>query len=234
LGFCGTIIPPSVSTLIYTPALKQLVFPITYNSSFDGISTGVMLVTSSQPPIDSIKLVQTVAYESIIDGWGTLITPAGSYNALRQKMTRTQTDSTYIHMNGSWSLSPSPIQTTSSINYEWQGKNSPFLATLVTDENGNVTAVSWLTNVPSGIEDNLIHTTDIYPNPTGGMIALYTAMEDLSEIEICSLTGQQLLHYSGQKAGENQQLDLSVLAPGMYFLILRQGEISVTKKIVIQ
>ena len=78
-----------------------------------------------------------------------------------------------------------------------------------------------------------IETDDfqIYPNPTNGVIVVETchgaSLQDQTEYRITNLLGQTLL--TGRIDGEKQQIDVSALPDGIYFINV--GEIS--RKIVV-
>jgi hypothetical protein len=105
----------------YTPAEPSYLFPFTFGS-IDSISFFVHQLNTFNPPQGNndssiIHYHRTKKIEA--DGWGTLITPFGTYNALRIKTTRTNVDTTFAHTPGSgWSTETiTPFFT--EISYEW-------------------------------------------------------------------------------------------------------------------
>lgn len=72
-------------------------------------------------------------------------------------------------------------------------------------------------------------TLTVYPNPTNGVLTVHHSAFRIhhSEFQIANLMGQTLL--TGQITAENQQIDVSSLPKGMYFIIFA-GE---TRKFVV-
>ena len=58
----------------------------------------------------------------------------------------------------------------------------------------------------------------VYPNPTEGIITVYKSEFRImnSEFRITNVMGQTLI--TGQVAGESQQIDVSGLPKGLYFI----------------
>jgi hypothetical protein len=66
----------------------------------------------------------------------------------------------------------------------------------------------------------------VYPNPTDGVITIASAKG--SEYRITNLMGQTLM--TGRVNGENQQIDVSVLPKGLYFITMGES----TQKLIIK
>ena len=73
-------------------------------------------------------------------------------------------------------------------------------------------------------------TLTVYPNPTNGILTIHHSAFCIhhSEFQIANLMGQTLL--TGQITAENQQIDVSSLPQGMYFITFA-GE---TRKFVVR
>lgn len=94
-------------------------------------------------------------------------------------------------------------------------------------------------NVTKILVDNIVKTTDIYnseiglnPNPTSNYFFL--SIPDLSEIDelsIFNVSGQKMLSFPIYS--NNQKIDISSLASGVYFVQLLAGNTALNKKIVV-
>ena len=75
----------------------------------------------------------------------------------------------------------------------------------------------------------------IYPNPTNGILFVETrratSLQAETEYIITNMTGQTLL--SGHITDESQQIDVSGLAEGMYFVRIQNDESCFIKKFFI-
>ena len=73
----------------------------------------------------------------------------------------------------------------------------------------------------------------VYPNPTNGILYVQTlcamSLPTETEYSITSLTGQTLL--SGRITDAIQQIDVSGLDSGMYFVRIQNGKEVIAKKV---
>lgn len=77
----------------------------------------------------------------------------------------------------------------------------------------------------TGVEDNILQTTSIYPNPTSKFIYVDNNSNG-SKISVCDITGNYLLQ---EVALISNRVDVSQLQPGHYFLVIEKDGI---KKVV--
>ena len=121
-----------------------------------------------------------------VDGWGSLITPSGTYNVLRVKTTIYEHDSVFLDTLGFGYGFDLPVQ----VEYKWlgQGEGVPLLQ--VNEVGGTVTSV-----VYKGL--NLLGTSSlakknfefsIFPNPVADHLFLNFQMQKPGDVEI-TITG---------------------------------------------
>lgn len=82
----------------------------------------------------------------------------------------------------------------------------------------------------SGIEsfsDNPLF--NIFPNPTNDKLFIKSTLNKITTIEIVDFTGKIILHF---KLNNEQTIDISSFAKGVYLLRMTSDEITMTKKIV--
>ncbi len=189
--------------------------------------------------IDSVKLTRNVSYTSTIDGEGEVITPRGSFNALRQLYEEVTSDTAYEKpaSTGKWRLID-PI-TLSTINNAFPTLNLKEFETKTTqtarwwsddvnarfpvvemrhDAAGNATNVTWLlTNpTPTAIAENFNPANvALYPNPSNANITIKTDLVGNKQLQIFDVTGKAISTH----AFLNTQLKISVdqLNNGIYF-----------------
>src|SRR5262249_6519731 len=80
------------TALSFTPAITQITFPCTMSSTFNvNNATAQAAVAYSGTYLgatyDSVRGTTTVNRTSLVDGWGSVTTPVGTFNCLRQKLT---------------------------------------------------------------------------------------------------------------------------------------------------
>jgi len=208
-------IPFSAKDYIYT-------FPLTFGT------------TNVSPSGYTIDLTSTIGiYYSVVkersnevDGWGTVTTPYGTFDAIRVKSTIVEVDSVYIDSLGFGFATP-PITT---IEYKWlsPGKGIPVLQ-INTGVGGVVSGITYRDTLQSTgitIQPSAINELVLFPNPVSK--ELYVKYTILSKgnlkLEIFSSTGQLI---SSESTDNNvngeikiQKIDLEKynLKSGNYFL----------------
>lgn len=165
-----------------------------------------------------------------VDGWGTLITPFGSFNTLRIKSQITSVDSLYIDSVGTgfgFSLPP-------TTEYKWLGAQSgiPLLQITTTNTLGTeiISSIRYRDSlrVLTGIEaldaqSNL--QPFLYPNPSNGIFTLETTITtgNPTAITLYSINGEKIKElWSGNLRVGKNSLNFDIkdtpLANGIYLL----------------
>lgn len=175
-----------------------------------------------------------------VDGWGTLITPFGTFSTLRVKSVITQTDT--MNASGTGFNIPLPTRT----EYKWlaAGKKVPVLQ--VDESAGIITNVTYLDSMRSGIpfigiaEASSASNFTVYPNPASSNfnIQFSLAASAKVKISISNMIGQTQAVVANSGFGEGKQMvtvDLRELnlAPGIYFVNLESNGGRSVKKVVV-
>lgn len=232
VGICGMLFDTTMTSIPINPPQKIFTFPSTYNTSFAGESRMSLVFPGIPGFADSIKSVSITSFTSLIDGWGTLITPAATYPALRQKYITSQTDSSYFLVNGVWQFAGGEVTATTNTTYNWWNQHNLFAATMDIDENGNVTNVLYLLSTSVGITETPdLATARVFPNPSNGKFTVATS-RNITAISVYDVMGRQLFTTSGIQ--QNAEIDLSMYPKGVYFVKIHDGATVQTEKIVLQ
>ena len=163
---------------------------------------------------------------SIVDGWGSITTPYGTFDALRIDHFITEIDSLMIDFGSPfWVELPIP----DSHQYEWiaTGEKEPILRITTSDVLGveTVTGIEYRDINSTGIEE-LRNNISIFPNPATELIHL-TNIQFNSEYRIFSVDGK--LVQEGEITALNNGIDVSSLTDGMYsFVLISEDEHSRT------
>ena len=208
----------------FPDAKKEMQYPFSYNDVYTDTYFYIF-------PSELMLIHERGTITATADAWGSVKTPAGTYNStLRVKEEESYTDSV-------WNIGGTlmSVTTYSLTNYNWYTATShyPVLSIEVTEEGASSIAYSSQTG---GIEDNpLLSQITIYPNPVDDIIhvKLSDVVTDKMEINIVSLTGQQLMHL--ENTGNRQySADISSLSPGIYFLRTKNssGNMATSKFII--
>jgi hypothetical protein len=85
----------------------------------------------------------------------------------------------------------------------------------------------------SGIHELNNLTFDVYPNPANNVLQISNANSNKNtSVSIYNCTGA--IVYSGIFEANNKTIETSALTPGLYLVKLTSGDISGTRKILIQ
>ncbi|PLX25113.1 MAG: hypothetical protein C0599_01230 [Salinivirgaceae bacterium] len=80
-------------------------------------------------------------------------------------------------------------------------------------------------------ENNLLNTMKIYPNPAKDAISLDFKIEN-ANVKIMDVSGKVVL--SKEKVNRNEEINVSSLSHGMYFIVLENSSYYITDKLVIE
>ena len=157
-----------------------------------------------------------------VDGYGSITTPYGTFDALRIKHDITETDSIYYtfpFIGATWVPIPMPA----SHEYEWwtNGQKEPILRITTNEFGGNetITAIEYRDNFDAalaGIEEESLNFS-IYPNPASNELVI-DGTENVNSIQVIDVKGSVV--YSKVINEENQlKVDVSSFAPGTYQIV---------------
>lgn len=169
---------------------------------------------------------------SIVDGWGEITTPFGTFEALRVKSLVSAVDSFYVGLLGTWVELPTPDQ----IEYDWfaTGQKIPVFSVVTTDIAGTETITSIkfkdkFRTFASTTENEF--NGSIFPNPVSNELQI-SFNEPFSRVEILDLSGKLL--YEDVSGKVNLTLDVSQWDSGMYILKSYTGELTTSAKFVVR
>ena len=133
--------------LVFDPSETVFQLPTTYLTSFEDESG--FSITSAGPGmgLDSIRISISRIKQSTIDGWGTIITPNGSFNGLREESILNSFDTTEIYAFGQWQV----FMTDMNIDtiYYWYSKDSKGPLVSIDIENGTILSVDYQDIMPT-------------------------------------------------------------------------------------
>ncbi|MBS3914559.1 MAG: T9SS type A sorting domain-containing protein [Bacteroidetes bacterium] len=223
-----------------TPTLlnwKLLTFPATYNTSFkdttvfaqDPQAFGFDVDGGGPlPTIDSIRVILNLHTNSLVDGWGSLTTPLGTFSSLRVNHMRTNTLTAKVQVSGFWIDAPqafmdSVFSTSGDTVYQhfyWTNNSAygfPLLTYSYNSGNDTATDVSWLSGTPQmdAVKDiSNFNKILVYPNPSSQFVALQFPFVN-GTLQIQDVTGKTILV---KPIHGNTALDVSTWQKGIYMI----------------
>ena len=199
----------------YSPAQEALRFPLTYNTAFSSIS-------DIETSVEGLPVNGTSAMDVIVDGWGTLITPFGTFQALR------------VHRTSEISFTIFGLPATALVeSIEFMGKeygrplfihetvSSTFFGETTTEVSGGwISDATVSVNAPS----QEVNQFSISPNPAADRIHLEVAVKGNHALKACifSSTGQlmSVTTVNGHQTTQQIPVDIAALPTGHYTVVL--------------
>ncbi|CAN5230856.1 hypothetical protein BH09BAC1_BH09BAC1_29360 [soil metagenome] len=153
--------------VVFNPTFDLYRFPTNYNNTFTG-TYGFQETASGSSvgqPVDQVRVTFTATYFDTIDGWGTVITPVGSYQSLRQK--RRETSYTKVEYKlfsfSPWTTANESRDTT--VTYAWLAKETKGPAvTINLNKAGLVTQLTYSLIPPAPVANFS------WTNPSGALV----------------------------------------------------------------
>lgn len=200
-------------------------FPLEYGDNWN--SRGYTHLDMN--PIYNAQWIQHRYRESEVDGWGTIATPFGTFNALRIHHRILETDSIYLSFDtlGTWIAIPVP----ETHEYEWRAQEEREavlrIRTSVVLGTETVTAIEYRDEFNGlGLEDQSL-AVSCYPNPVAEELIIESASL-IGEILIRNQQGQIIQRVSGGATGIHA--DVHALASGIYYVEVKSTSGTQTHK----
>ena len=208
-------------------------FPATYGTAYTNTSSSTTKTAFIATGIDSVMYKRTISKSGNVDGWGTVITPLGSFNAIRSMEARTETDSLWVHTTGpfppaGWMFVNDSVRTYD--RYLWWANSVGFPLVEMDSSAAGVGMASWLLANPviTGTEDLLMAPSHTYPNPASDNVNITVETGDAARILVYDPTGR--LVKTSDMSGRMIILPVHDLAGGMYFFVAVDNDGGALKK----
>lgn len=234
---------PSTIRQINTPAENLMNFPGTYLTAYTnnykattpafyfGIDPGIGFV------VDSVRQNSEVKKNVLVDAWGSLTTPLGTFNVLRSEETVIRYDTTDAYVFGAWTNAVF-TSADSTTGYTWWANGVGFpLVSVKLDSLGNLKQVQWLQSLPAlGVNEYTAATqVNVYPNPAQNEITFAVEASKVASIHVFDIAGRMIDSYP--VSGTIASVNTTNFANGIYTYtligkdneVLNRGKFTVAK-----
>jgi hypothetical protein len=219
--------------IAFEPEFRLLSFPSTYGTEFSNTST-ITLTFPADFPFESITVKITFERESSIDGWGTITTPFGTFNTIRQRMHEIQSDTVWGTSFGVNTILDSEQSERESYMF-WTDNSSARFSLLeytLDPTTDGVTNVRWQLGSPVA-STNVIEekqSLSVYPNPTSDFFMI-DSKHETTDFTLIDASGKILM--TGSINNGVTQVPVHMLAEGTYIVRLVDGDKTMTEKRIV-
>lgn len=208
-------------------------FPVKYLDTYSDEVVKEKVLIKNKKGQDSIKVKTVLKHLYVVDSWGDVLLPEGTFLSLRMKYTLTATNYLYQRKEDIWSLLTQPTKDT-TISYKWWTDNRnakyPVVQIVMNETNDKPIVVQYLKATPFKeiINENKDGKFKIYPNPARRKITLDLRTNNESYITIYSLEGKVVENVKTNSS--KIKINVISLPVGIYFVIVRNKNGQITGK----
>lgn len=235
---------PMVLNQINTPSENVMNFPGMYLTTFtNNYTTNTDFFLGFDPGIgfviDSVKQRSIVKKTVLVDAWGSLTTPLGTFNVLRAEETTVRHDTTDAEVPafGGWQYNVD-VTADSTTGYSWWANGVGFpLVSIQLDSLSNIKQTQWLLALPAvGINEQANATVVmVFPNPAQNQINFTVESSKVTAIQVMDITGRMIDFIVTSE--DNVSINTSLYANGVYTYalvgkdnaILNRGKFTIAK-----
>lgn len=229
---------------VFSAPITYFNLPMNYGDQNTSTSSTTFTYVNTNPntiaTVDSIRVHLTLTISYSIDGWGSVKTSTGTYNALRVFVKNKTVDTTYNHLkSGGWQTSGSVSHSGSAYHAWWASGNQYQVMTINYSDTttSTINEASWYTGSSASLTSIQQPTTtdaffSIGPNPSNGILNLNIGKQT-GEIQIAvfDVNGTEVKTFS---ISGSTRIDLSSLDDGLYTMKLATPQNIITRKLVIR
>ncbi|OFY84947.1 MAG: hypothetical protein A3F72_18365 [Bacteroidetes bacterium RIFCSPLOWO2_12_FULL_35_15] len=251
LGYAGDLLQngaPFEAVVLSNPE-TVITFPSTYTTSFNDVSaydaSYAYNGTYSGIQVDSVREKETITITSLIDGYGTVITPtyATGYPCIRQNVTKVSVDSTWAKIVNPlsglhyWISTSGTTSTYRSFTYITNVIGGPIVdiqmkADAAGNANTDISEVKWNPATPVGIAKYSNSDIRVYPNPASEYLIINKTSKENLNVVMYDVMGREVLNSAIN--GQSTKISVASLANGTYILkMFNKGAIVQTNNIII-
>ncbi len=230
----GTVAPGSTMTMVYDePMVWPL--PIGYQNSW-------YMHSVFRQAIELMEIVMEMRIHNLVDAWGTVNIPYGSFDCLRIQQYDTMITTVYVMGT------PVTSDTTGWLSYPFFAENYGQIVSIKSypgETNPNFTTADMFTRLSyftTGISEDELLTQNFelrnYPNPftTTTEINYTLARDAYVKLDVFNLVGEKittLVDGWQTKSAKTVRWDASDLPGGIYLYRIETGEVSRTSKMIL-
>jgi hypothetical protein len=240
LGIYGDFVGSgNEEALVFDPFERLISFPSTYQTEFFNSYSFDFSFDGSAFSVDSIVVQSDTDKSSEMDAWGTITTPLGTFDVIRQYIYEVTTTVIDAYLFGISVFNDTQVDETHTYSFWTNDPDSRFVVLEYTYDPGldMVLEVTWQSASPvlSLEEEGMpVSKLNVFPNPASDMVTLDVTIDGAHSFEVVDALGRIAL--SGEFNGNTHALSVAALENGLYSIRLmnvNSGQVNV-QRIVVQ
>lgn len=218
-GF-GAVINGVPTPVKYNNPELYFKLPLTYGTTDSSISSyGLSIPTYGY-------YGQTISRKHEADGWGTITTPFGTYNAIRVKETINTTDTIF---SSSFNMGYNITRPTSYEYYWLTNGMKSYVAKAYSS--GNLYTMEFLYTPALSVEELNNVSVRIFPNPASTYLTIQSNGNEQMNFSVLNSIGETV--YSAKNVNSTFQIPVKQLPQGLYFLKMEtDSKLTISKFII--
>lgn len=195
--------------------------PLTYGTTDSSISSYGLSIPSYG------YFGQTISRKHIADGWGTLLTPFGSYDAIRVKEILNITDTIFNESMNFGFIIQRPV----SYEYYWLANGMKnYVAKITQNGLSNIIEVRYQPQLD--VNNRIFEEVQVYPNPADQELFIAHLPQGIKNIKIFNSWG--MVVYDKNVNQNNKRIKTNDIINGIYILRIQFSDGIISKKVLIQ
>jgi len=204
------------------PVYVQATLPATYGTKLGGVSKGSYEFAPTGLiafAYDSIKVNTQITYADTVDAYGTMTTPTGTYQVIRENHWDVTIDSAKGVKSGKWSTLQATKVTTHEYNFYANGIGYILVQMNMDSTTSKVHTIAWDSSAPASVNEISYNgKVNAFPNPCTSQITFTTVGNTLQYINVYDVAGRKVEQVEMKNGTTN--VNTSEFAPGMYLYTL--------------
>ena len=199
---------------------RQVSFPSTYQTEFFNTYTFGFTLDGAAFSLDSVVIDGTSDKTSLVDAWGTLTTPFGTFDVIRQAVYEATTTVVDGYLFGASVFNDTQVEETYTYTFWTNDAGSRYAVLEYTYDPAisAITEVTWQSGAPTlSIQEagEIANIVNVFPNPANDQLTIEVA-EGNYEVAIIDAIGREVstLHIDSS----NNRIATTNLSNGVYSL----------------
>ncbi|MBX7240297.1 MAG: T9SS type A sorting domain-containing protein [Bacteroidia bacterium] len=229
-GLAGDLLGTGTTiTAALTPDLLLHRFPRTYGDGLTDTYTMDVTTNGAAFNVNQVRFKRKALITEDVDGWGTITTPASTFDALRLIHTEYLTDTIWVQVFPFTPWTQATVSVDTTVGYNWIAKETKLaVAEMTVDSVGNPESFTWtmLPSTPNEVDAGVsAQSVKCYPVPATDKVSFRKSEGEFNEemlLNVWTPEGKKVTSLTVSASNSKEfSFDTGNLPEGSYFWELR-------------